>query len=94
MSTAQNSGRTQILDPPQGFEIYTTGVLESRIGGFYFLDPFRDVGDVDVLQTHALLLQVPNLERYQRELRSKFMVDQKAWILYKDFNRVHNILHT
>ena len=36
MAITQTPGRIQKVDPPQGFIIYTIGVLDSRIGGFYF----------------------------------------------------------
>ena len=34
----QPPGRIENNDPPRGSVIYTIGILEPRIGGFYFLD--------------------------------------------------------
>ena len=41
---AKTPGRIQKVDPPGGSIIYSIGALESRIGGFYFLDPPGSLG--------------------------------------------------
>ena len=41
---SQTPGRIQKIDPPYGSVMSTIGVLESRIGGFHFLDPPSGLG--------------------------------------------------